>query len=53
MSIHAICYHRVLPEVSDDLGTVDAYHHERGMLHSLADFRRQLDILQEIGRAHV
>jgi len=47
MSIHVICYHRVLPEVSDDLGTVDAYHHERGMLHSLADFRRQLDILQD------
>ena len=46
MSIHVICYHRVLSDVSDDLGTVDAYHHARGMLHSLADFRSQLDALQ-------
>ena len=47
MSIHVICYHRVLSDVSDDLGTVDAYHHARGMLHSLADFRSQLDALQD------
>lgn len=47
MRRYAICYHRVLPEVSDDLGTVDAYHHARGMLHSLADFRCQLDALQD------
>lgn len=47
MSGYVICYHRVLPEVSDDLGMVDAYHHARGMLHSLADFRCQLDALQD------
>lgn len=47
MSAYVICYHRVLPEVSDDLGMVDAYHHARGMLHTLADFRSQLDALQD------
>jgi peptidoglycan/xylan/chitin deacetylase (PgdA/CDA1 family) len=47
MSAYVICYHRVLSEVSDDMGTVDAYHHARGMLHSLADFRSQLDALQD------
>lgn len=47
MSAYVICYHRVLPDVSDDLGMVDAYHHARGMLHTLADFRSQLDALQD------
>ena len=47
MSCYAICYHRVLPEVSDDLGTVDFYHHARSMLQSLKDFRSQLDALQD------
>lgn len=42
-----ICYHRVLPDPSGDLGTVEAYHRRRGMLHSLSDFRRQLDVLQQ------
>jgi len=47
MSCYVICYHRVLPVVSDDSGTIDAYHHERGTLHSLEDFRSQLDALQD------
>ena len=47
MSCYALCYHRVLPEVLKDLGTVDAYHHARSILHSLEDFRNQLDVLQE------
>ena len=42
-----ICYHRVLPDPSDDLGTVEAYQRRRGMLHSLSDFRQQLDVLQQ------
>jgi peptidoglycan/xylan/chitin deacetylase (PgdA/CDA1 family) len=47
MNCYALCYHRVLPEVVQDLGTIDTYHHARSILHSLADFRNQLDVLQE------
>jgi peptidoglycan/xylan/chitin deacetylase (PgdA/CDA1 family) len=43
----SICYHRILPNISHDLGTVEAYQYQRSILHSLEDFRRQLDILQE------
>lgn len=44
--LHVICYHRVLPVVSSDIRSVDCYHAERSMLHSLDDFRRQLDAIQ-------
>lgn len=47
MTCYALCYHRVLPDVVKDFGAVDAYHHARSILHSLADFRSQLDVLQE------
>ena len=42
-----ICYHRIRPHVSSDLGTVEAYHSQRGMLHTSKDFRDQLDVLQQ------
>jgi peptidoglycan/xylan/chitin deacetylase (PgdA/CDA1 family) len=41
--VHVICYHRVLPIVSGDPASVDYYHSRRRILHSLGDFRRQLD----------
>ena len=41
-----LCYHRVLPAFSSDRSTVEFYHHERSMLHSLAVFREHLDALQ-------
>ena len=43
----SICYHRILPNISHDLGTVEAYQYQRSILHSLEDFRKQLDLLQE------
>ena len=42
-----ICYHRILPDVSNDLGTIEAYQYQRSILHSLEDFRKQLDLQQE------
>jgi peptidoglycan/xylan/chitin deacetylase (PgdA/CDA1 family) len=42
-----ICYHRILPDVSNNLGTIEAYQYQRSILHSLEDFRKQLDLLQE------
>lgn len=44
--LHAICYHRILPTVSTDRGSVDYYHSQRDILHPLGDFRRQLDLIQ-------
>lgn len=49
--LHVICYHRVLPAVSADMGSVDYYHSRRDILHPLADFRRQLDLIR--GRCDV
>lgn len=45
-SLHVICYHRILPVVSGDERSVDYYHSRRNILHSLADFRSQLDLVQ-------
>jgi len=45
-SLHVICYHRILPVVSTDDRSVDFYHSRRSILHSLSDFRSQLDLIQ-------
>lgn len=49
--LHVICYHRILPAVSADKGSVDYYHSRRDILHPLGDFRRQMDLIQ--GRCDV
>lgn len=42
-----ICYHRILDGFSTEFDTIEAYHYQRNILHSLADFRNQLDLLQD------
>lgn len=42
-----ICYHRILEGFSKELYTIEAYQYQRNILHSLADFRNQLDLLQD------
>ena len=46
-SIHVICYHRILPVVSNDERSVDYYHSRRSILHTLYDFRSQLDLIRQ------